>query len=76
MDGVAGWVEKKLMVVIGSKNSYSFENAEVMGYIDNPTPVYIIDADDPNANRIAIDRSFKDALGDNVDKMTLEREAK
>jgi hypothetical protein len=76
VDGVTGWVDKRLMVSIGSKNSFSFENAEVLGYIDNPTPIYIIDQDDPNAEKITLDRSFKDALRDNVDKLTLEREVK
>ena len=71
-----GWVDKKLMVIIGTKKSFSFDNAEVLGYIDNPTPIYIIDQDDPNSEKITLDRSFKDALRDNVDKMTLEREAR
>jgi len=53
-----------------------FDNAEVIGYLDNPTPVYIIDSDDPNADPINLDRSFKDALRENVDKETVERQAK
>ena len=76
VDGVSGWVEKKLMVAIGGNKSFSFDKADVIGYIDNPTPVYIIDVDDPNAERITLDRSFKDALKDNVDKLTVEREAR
>ena len=75
VDGVSGWVDKKLVVAMGVKNTFSFENTDVLGYIDNPTPVYIIDADDPNAEKITLDRSFKDALRDNVDKLTIEREA-
>jgi len=45
-----------------------------IGYIDNPTPVYIIDVDDPNAERNHAGSLFKDALKDNVDKLTIERE--
>ncbi len=75
VDGVTGWVDKKFLVAMGVKNTFSFENTDVLGYIDNPTPVYILDADDPNAEKITLDRSFKDALRDNVDKLTIEREA-
>ena len=75
VDGQTGWVEKKLVVSIGKSKTFVFDNAEVVGYLDNPTPVYILDSDDPNAERIYLDRSFKDALRDNVDKETTERQA-
>ncbi|MDR2694632.1 MAG: DUF2135 domain-containing protein [Chitinispirillales bacterium] len=41
-----------------SSKSIAFERAEVMGYLDNPTPTYIVDIDDPNADPITLDRSF------------------
>jgi hypothetical protein len=69
-------VEKRLVITIGKSKTFVFDNAEVMGYLDAPTPVYIIDSDDPNAERIYLDRSFKDALRDNVDKETIERQVK
>jgi len=75
-DGQTGWVEKRLVITIGKSKTFVFDNAEVMGYLDAPTPVYIIDSDDPNAERIYLDRSFKDALRDNVDKETIERQVK
>jgi len=75
-EGQVGWVEKRLVVTIGKSKTFVFDNAEVMGYLDAPTPVYIIDSDDPNAERIYLDRSFKDALRDNVDKETIERQVK
>lgn len=75
VDGQTGWVEKRLVVSIGKSKTFVFDNAEVVGYLDNPTPVYILDSDDPNAERIYLDRSFKDALRDNVDKETTERQA-
>jgi len=78
-DGQVGWVEKKLVNLIGggkSSKTFVFDNAEVVGYLDNPTPVYIIDTDDPNADPISLDRSFKDALRENVDKETIERQVK
>ena len=74
-EGQSGWVEKRLVVLIGKSKTFVFDNAEVVGYLDNPTPVYILDSDDPNAERIYLDRSFKEALRDNVDKETAERRA-
>jgi hypothetical protein len=74
-DGQVGWVEKRLVVAIGKSKTFVFDNAEVLGYLDAPTPVYILDSDDPNAERIYLDRSFKDALRDNVDKETVERQS-
>ncbi|MBD3322472.1 MAG: hypothetical protein GF350_15325 [Chitinivibrionales bacterium] len=72
-----GWVEKRLVAATakGSK-TYLFEDAEVIGYLDNPTPVYIIDADDKDKDPIKLDRSFAEALRENVDKETIERQTK
>ncbi len=76
-DGTIGWVEKKAVGVLSGKSkTFVFDNAEVVGYLDNPTPVYIIDTDDPNADPISLDRSFKDALRENIDKETVERQTK
>ena len=74
-EGQTGWVEKRLVVAIGKSKTFVFNDAEVLGYLDAPTPVYILDSDDPNAERIYLDRSFKDALRDNVDKETVERQS-
>ncbi len=75
-NGQIGWVEKNLVVATGKSKTFVFDNAEVVGYLDNPTPVYIMDTDDPNADPINLDRSFKDALRENVDKETVERQVK
>ena len=75
-DGQTGWIESRLVVATGKSKTFVFDNADVIGYLDNPTPVYIIDTDDPNADPINLDRSFKDALRENVDKETVERQIK
>jgi hypothetical protein len=75
-DGETGWVEKRLVVTTGKSKTFVFDDAEVIGYLDNPTPVYIIDADNPNADPIKLDRSFADALRENVDRETVERQTK
>lgn len=70
-----GWVEKYLVAEASGK-AFTFDDAEVMGYLDNPTPVYIIDADSKDATPIQLDRSFAEALRQNVDRETVERQVK
>ncbi|NLD92396.1 MAG: hypothetical protein GX639_06975 [Fibrobacter sp.] len=76
VNGQVGWIEKSNVQATGKSRTFVFDNAEVVGYLDNPTPVYIMDTDDPNADPINLDRSFKDALRENVDKETVERQVK
>ncbi|MBD3315139.1 MAG: hypothetical protein GF344_05085 [Chitinivibrionales bacterium] len=73
--GKIGWVEKRL-VAATSGRQFQFEDAEVIGYLDNPTPVYIIDANAQDATPIKLDRSFADALRENVDRESIERQSK
>jgi hypothetical protein len=72
--GQSGWIEKGFLTAIGKSRTIRFANTEVIGYLDNPMPVYIVDSDDPDAERIYLDRQFKDALRDNTDKETIERQ--
>lgn len=74
-NGTVGWVEK-LLVAASSGKKFMFDDAEVVGYLDNPTPVYIIDSDSKDATPIKLDRSFADALRQNVDRETVERQTK
>lgn len=71
--GDIGYVEKYLVAQASGK-AFTFDDAEVMGYLDNPTPVYIIDADSKDATPIQLDRSFAEALRQNVDRETVERQ--
>lgn len=71
-DGVVGWIEQRLVASAAGK-AFMFDDAEVIGYLDNPTPVYIIDADNKDATPIKLDRSFAEALKQNVDRETVER---
>jgi hypothetical protein len=76
-NGQEGWVEKRLVTAASrGSRTFMFEDAEVIGYLDNPTPVYIIDAADQDRDPIKLDRSFADALKENVDKETVERQSK
>lgn len=73
--GQVGWIEKRLVAAAAGK-SFLFDDADVIGYLDNPTPVYIIDADSKDATPIKLDRSFAEALRQNVDRETIERQTK
>ncbi len=72
--GTVGWVEKRLVAATAKGKEFMFEEQEVMGYLDNPTPIAIIDAKRADAS-IELDRSFEDALKENVDRNTVERQA-
>lgn len=74
-DGTVGWIEKRFVAAASGK-SFLFDDAEVIGYLDNPTPVYIIDADSKDATPIKLDRSFAEALKQNIDRETVERQKK
>ncbi len=70
--GNYGWIEKRF----ASKTKGSvetFEDVEVQGYLDNPTPLFITDMDQSESAPVDIDRSFKDALKRNADKETISR---
>jgi len=53
--------------------SYSFKSVEIVGYQDNPTPFYILDASGGENMIVDLDRSFTDALKQNVDKEQIDR---
>jgi hypothetical protein len=72
--GQVGWIEKRFVEATSGKK-FMFDDAEVIGYLDNPTPVYIIDADSKDATPIKLDRSFADALRENVDRETVDRQS-
>jgi len=71
--GGNGWIGKNQAIVAGKNTTIIFNDAEVIGYLDNPTPVYIIDSDNPNADPIKLDRTFANVLTDNLDRNTVEQ---
>ena len=71
--GNEGWIEKRLATVNDAKKAYTFDDVEVQGYLDNPTPIYITDMDDGGVTAIELDRSFADALKRSTDKERVNR---
>jgi hypothetical protein len=73
--GTIGWVETKAVSKTDGK-AYTFDDIEVEGYLDNPTPIYITDMDQTQSAPIELDRSFADALKQDTDKERIMRNNK
>jgi hypothetical protein len=73
--GEVGYVAKNDLTKMSAAKSrtITFEGADVVGYNDTRMPVFILDGDGPDADPISLDRSFKEALRENIDKETLSR---
>lgn len=73
-NGKEGWVEKRSVVDSKDKKNvhYTFDAAEVQGWLDNPQAVYILDMTDPNFKPIKLDKSFSDKIEENVDRENSE----
>jgi len=71
--GNEGWIEKRLVTRNDSRRAFTFDDVEIQGYLDNPTPIYITDVDDGSIAAIELDRSFADALRRNTDKEQVSR---
>ncbi|MDR0303956.1 MAG: hypothetical protein LBH98_04175 [Chitinispirillales bacterium] len=71
--GNEGWLEKRLATRNDAKKAYVFDDVEIQGYLDNPTPIYITDVDEGSIAAIELDRSFADAIKRNVDKEHVNR---
>jgi hypothetical protein len=73
LKGNVGWVNKTLVKVIHPNESIVFSDASIQGYLDNPVPVYILDANNPSEKPLTLARSFSEEMKENIDRMTLER---
>lgn len=73
MKGNIGWIGKISVKQAASNETLTFGDATVLAYLDNPTPVYILDATNPLDKSIMPDRSFSAEIRENVDRMTIER---
>jgi len=56
-----------------ASKSMHFDATEVQGYLETPSIVSVLDIDDAAADPIVLNRSFKDALKENVDRESMER---
>jgi hypothetical protein len=70
-----GWLESSTVTVVSTNRSFEFGEAEVPGYGDPKlSPTQIIDGPEAIELSLNLNRSFADALRENVDQESVERQ--
>jgi hypothetical protein len=72
-DGARGWIEKSVCVRAKHGSRFSFAPAEVIGYLDAFGGSIILLSTPQEDIQISLDRSFRDALAENIDRETVCR---
>ncbi len=72
---VKGWVDNGSLekVKVSSGGSHSLKDVEVVGWLDNPSAVYILDNTNPDVSALPIDRSFASEINEKKDREEVER---
>ncbi len=72
---IKGWVENSTIekVKITSGGSHNLKDVEVVGWLDNPSAVYILDNTNPDLNALPIDRNFNSEIVEKKDREEVER---
>ena len=52
--------------------SMSLDEVDVIGWLDNPSAVFVLDADAAEFDGVNIDRNFKEYLQHTMDRETME----
>ena len=73
--GIKGWVDNGGIerVKITSGGSHNLKDVEVVGWLDNPSAVYILDNTNPDLNALPIDRNFDKEIIEKKDREEVER---
>jgi hypothetical protein len=72
--GNEGWVERSAIKTVFENASFTYDSADVMTWLENPNPFMILETDPAEQTPIVLERSFADALRDNVDHETVSRQ--
>jgi hypothetical protein len=72
---IKGWVENGSIerVKITSGGSHNLKDVEVVGWLDNPSAVYILDNTNPDLNALPLDRNFMNEIVEKKDREEVER---
>ena len=72
---VKGWVDNSNIekVKITSGGTHNLKDVEVVGWLDNPSAVYILDNSNPDVNALPLDRSFSNEIVEKKDREEVER---
>lgn len=69
-----GWIERRFVSLSRKKAAMKFEPAVIEQWVDLKDPVSIIDGNDQMQTPLILHRSFSEALRDNVDRETIDRQ--
>ena len=70
-----GWVEKskiEYVAALAGDKSMKLEGVDVVGWLDNPSAVFVLENDDIDFDGVNIDRDFKEYLQHTMDRETME----
>jgi len=72
---IKGWVDNGTVekVKITSGGAHNLKDVEVVGWLDNPSAVYILDNSNPDLNALPIDRNFNNEIVEKKDREEVER---
>ena len=70
-----GWVPKSKVEYVAQKagdKSMKLEDVDIVGWLDNPSAVFVLENDDIDFDGVNIDRDFKEYLQHTMDRETME----
>lgn len=72
---IKGWVENSTIekVKITGGGAHNLKDVEVVGWLDNPSAVYILDNSNPDVNTLPLDRNFSSEIVEKKDREEVER---
>jgi hypothetical protein len=68
-----GWIENRICATAPGSKLISFDPAIIEQYMENKSTVIVVGKNDPEETTIKLDRSFREALRENVDRATVTR---
>jgi uncharacterized protein YgiM (DUF1202 family) len=72
---IKGWVDNSTIeqVKVSSGGAHNLKDVEVVGWLDNPSAVYILDNSNPDVNALPLDRNFSNEIVEKKDREEVER---
>ena len=72
---IKGWVDNGTLekVKVSNGGSHNLKDVEVVGWLDNPSAVYILDNSNPDLNALPLDRNFANEIVEKKDREEVER---
>ena len=70
-----GWVPKskvEYVAALAGDKSMKLDGVDVVGWLDNPSAVFVLESDDMDFDGVNIDRDFKEYLQHTMDRETME----